>query len=133
MSSSDIITAKSAPVRASQWAGSGVTTLTTTPAYPLAADPSETVADTTLTQNIRIFNRHATNVVCFKPFAFATSCSATCAASGMTCNGTANTDGDPIGPGQPYTIAIGGDACGCWMANAAGTTATYTRVQRKPL
>lgn len=99
-------------------------------AHLLNTDLASGDRDEAHVQNVRVVDRHATQGVCVRIFDFATSCAATCAASGLTCNATAATDGDFIPPSMPYVIPIDGTECACGAATGAGTTTTTCRIHR---
>lgn len=133
LSAGDVTTSRGAPVAASEWASIGTTALGTTPAFMFAADITAAQQRSDFVQSIRIVNRSAAAYVCFAPVArTASGCTTDCSGSGLTCSG-ASTDGDVVLPSNSYSIAINGNACACWVASGASTSANAARVARFPL
>ena len=88
-------------------------------------------AISTMVQNIRVTNRHATQDLCVFFVDRTSDCAVECPAATKTCSGAA-TDGDHIGAGKSLDLPpIDGTVCACGIASALATTTTASRVARK--
>jgi hypothetical protein len=139
VSAADVQTARSAPIRASQWVGAVTTSVGTSTSALVDGDIFEGDNDDTLLfQECRVTNRHATQTLCYTVIDRATSgasgCATDCAAlsaGALTCSGGA-ADGDPILASSTAIVPITAAECICGEASGASTTTTAACVRRRP-
>lgn len=110
----------------------------TTPTAAFATDLTTAQQTDAYTQEIIIANRDDTDVLCFKPIAWASAganCAAKCAAQTITCPavsgaGTTATDGTVTPPGIAWPRRYDGTSCICIVGSAADTAYQTERVIR---
>jgi hypothetical protein len=138
LSAPEITQARAKPVKASE-NDKHTQDIGTTPVHLLRSDlTADQRSDERFVQIVRITNRHASQTLCWAPFAFSSQCATTCSGSGLTCSGATpvdggvTTDGDPIPPGVSIEVPLASDQCACAVGSASGTKATAMRFKRGP-
>lgn len=112
-------------------------TIGTTPGVAFATDLAAAKRTDAYVQQFTVRNASADvsgtgDLLCYGETVWSgvSTCATLCAASGLTCTGTASTDGDHITPGQVLNTREDGTVCGCVVARVASTAFQTKRIVR---